>query len=90
MTARPRSVAVGMRSWIALFVLLVSACGGGDATSLVVGDDSPGSTLATARQVTRQGDDFFVPDFTFGLADGTVFDSAAVDTPIYVVFWAEW
>lgn len=83
-------VATSMRSYFAAFVLLFAACGGANAADLVVGDGSPNSTLATVNQVTQQGDEFIVPDFTFGLADGSVFDAAAVDTPIYVMFWAEW
>lgn len=80
-----------MRRWLAGFLLLLAACGGGgEASPVAVGDGSPDSTLATDKQVVRQGDDFYVPDFSFGLADGTVFDTAEVDTPVYVVFWAEW
>lgn len=90
MSRSTESVGTRMRKWIALLVLLVSACGGGDGAAIVVGDGAPDSTLATSNTVARQGDDFFVPDFRVGLADGTIFDSADVDTPIYVVFWAEW
>ena len=90
MTHRPSPVVAFMRRWFAVFVVLFAACGGGDASSVVVGDGSPDSTLATANQVVRQGDDFFVPDWSFGLADGTTFETAAIDTPVYVMFWAEW
>ena len=84
------TVGTTMRSWFAVSVLLFAACGGGNAADLVIGDGSPDSTLATDNEVVRQGDEFIVPDFTFGLADGSVFDAGAVDTPIFVMFWAEW
>lgn len=85
-----------MRKWLAFALLFVSACGANSAADgpgnpgLSVGDGTPNSTLATTHAVTQQGDDFFVPDFTFGLADGSVYDTGAVATPIYVIFWAEW
>jgi len=79
-----------MRRWLAGLMLLLAACGGGGAASVIVGDGSPDSTLATANQVVRQGDDFFAPDWSFGLADGTTFETAAISTPVYVMFWAEW
>lgn len=90
MTDGLRPVELTMRRWIPVFALLFAACGGGDASSVVVGDGSPNSTLATTHQVVRQGDDFIFPDWSFGLADGTTFDTATVNTPVFVMFWAEW
>lgn len=74
-------------------VLVVGACGGGSADG---GDAGPLTAVAPADVqidtstivTTPQGP--IVPDFTMTLADGTRFDLADVDTPLYVMFWAEW
>jgi hypothetical protein len=86
-------------------MLLAAACGGGDlatqtqAPAPTVSDGSatqptagsPGSTVTLAPTATAApAEGPIAPDFTTILSDGTEFNLASHDRPVYLVFWAEW
>ena len=62
--------------------LVVTSCGGSGQAG------PPTSTTAENTAVETSGPT--APDFDLALADGTTFSLAAVDKPVYMVFWAEW
>lgn len=67
-------------------MVVVAACGssGAGEVSAVAGPAS------VSGSVTQVEDEFYIPEFTLTLSDGSVFDSERVDGPLYLVFWAEW
>ena len=78
---------MGRLKWISAALVLVAACGGsvaGDGASLQYG---PATVTGTVEQID---DVFYAPDFTVVLADGSTFDTAQLETPLYIMFWAEW
>ena len=80
-------VNIGNLKFAAASLVLLAACGGAASSAeLTVVEGSP--TVSGA--VEQVGDEFFAPEFSLTLSDGTLFDTAQTDTPIYVMFWAEW
>ena len=78
---------MGNLRFVAASWLLLAACGGAaNSAELTVVEASP----TVSGVVEQVGDEFFAPEFSLTLSDGTVFDTAQTDTPIYVMFWAEW
>lgn len=64
--------------------MLVAACGGGGTAAADLDYGPP----SVAGQVEKVGDTFY--DFTVILSDGSTFDTAKIDTPLYIIFWAGW
>lgn len=71
--------------------LLAVACGGDGASApeesggvadaaAVIGSTPPTSTPEGVQ----------IPNVTLSLADGSTFDLAEIDTPVMMIFWAEW
>jgi hypothetical protein len=77
---------MGRLKWLGAVLVLVAACGGGGTTAADLNYGPP----SVAGQVEKVGDTFFAPDFTVILSDGSTFNTAEIDTPLYVMFWAEW
>jgi multidrug efflux pump subunit AcrA (membrane-fusion protein) len=71
--------------------LLLAACTG---SSSDVESNAPAVAAADVQVAntppTSQADGIVVPNFSLTLADGQPFDLAAADTPVYLMFWAEW
>jgi hypothetical protein len=74
-----------------MLAVVAAACGGGSETT-----GGPSATVHPAAAVidstppTSTPDGIALPDVSFTLADGSTFDFGAVDTPVMLVFWAEW
>jgi hypothetical protein len=62
---------------VAVFALVVAACGG----------DDPGS-VASDGTVDSAGP--AAPDFTLELGNGGEFTLSEGTKPVYMIFWAEW
>ena len=78
---------MGNLRFVAASLVLVAACGGAaSSVELTAVEGRP----TVSGEVEQVGDEFFAPEFSLTLSDGTVFDTAQTDTPIYVMFWAEW
>jgi thiol-disulfide isomerase/thioredoxin len=70
---------------VVLLALVAAACGGSstpEATTTTGGGAAATTVAATTGPAA--------PDFTLDLADGTTFTLSGDDTPVYLVFWAEW
>ncbi len=78
---------MGRLKWISAALVLLAACGGGggaEAASLQYGP------ATVAGQVEQVDGVFYAPDFTVVLSDGSTLDTSQIDTPIFMMFWAEW
>ncbi len=77
---------MAVRRLMPLVMFVLAACGGVESVpaTAVVGP------ATVAGPLTQVDDAVVVPEFTLTLADGSVFDSERVDTPVYLMFWAEW
>lgn len=80
--------------WLLLaFVFGAVACGGPGAETT---SEPPAGTVSEAAAVigstppTSLPDGIVIPNVSFTLADGSTLDLAEVDTPMLLVFWAEW
>ena len=78
---------MGRLRWISAALVLVTACGGGVAGEAVSLQYGPATVDGTVEKVD---DVFYAPDFTVVLADGSTLDTAQLETPLYIIFWAEW
>ena len=77
------------------------AAGDTEPTAAPVVTSAPGETTATTDSTaspstespdptTQQATGPPAPEFTTTLSDGSQFELASHDRPVYLVFWAEW
>ena len=62
---------------------------GSESTSAPDSTENPASTITTTSEALRT-EGPVAPSFVTTLSDGSQFDMAAHDRPVYLVFWAEW
>ena len=78
---------MGRLKWISAALVLVAACGSGGAGEAASLQYGPATVAGAVEQVDGV---VYAPDFTVVLDDGSTFDTAQIDTPLYIIFWAEW
>lgn len=62
---------------------------GAEKTEAPDSTQNPGTTATTSTE-GRSAEGPAAPGFVTTLSDGSQFDMAAHDQPVYLVFWAEW
>ena len=78
---------------LAALIVVVAACGGGAEPGAGA---ATGDGVASAQAVigstppSSTPDGIEIPSVALTLADGSSFDFAEIDTPVMIVFWAEW
>lgn len=83
-------------AWISIaFALIITACGGGATQQPTVGPPDSSSVAEAAAVIgdttpTSLPNGIAIPNVSLTLADGSALDFAEVDTPMLLVFWAEW
>ena len=73
--------------------VIVGGCGGGSAETTADAREpaaQPAAVVIDSTPPTSTAAGVEIPNVSLTLADGSAFDFAEIDTPILVVFWAEW
>ncbi len=72
------------------FALVATACGGGsEAAGGVAAIPTAAAEIGTTPP-TSTANGVSIPDISLTLVDGSTLDFAEVDTPMMIIFWAEW
>ncbi len=76
---------------ILTFALVAAACGpGGASPPIESGGVAEAASVIGSTPPTSTPDGVQIPDISLTLADGSTFDLATIDTPVMMIFWAEW
>lgn len=76
---------------VTILSLVAVACGGAGGSS----QSGSGAVVEAAAVIgstppTSTADGVRIPNVSLRLADGSTFDLADIDTPVLMIFWAEW
>lgn len=72
------------------FALMALACGGAAAEVAPAPAVAEAAPLIDSTPPTSTPGGVVIPNIALTLADGSTFDFGQVDTPVMLVFWAEW